>query len=118
MKNKLFFVIFLCSSIQAQISQKIIQNKILNPDEADHMTINWKCHSESYPSASKLPDFKAIEFSIKNNGEIRISPNIFEDKSQILSKITIDYKDCINNFLIQVKESFDQQTKNCSVKKN
>lgn len=128
MKNLLLLSLFLTTTLKAQIN---IGN-IFNTDLANQMNVNWRCSSETYPNVNQLPNAEVISFKVKNNGKIKISPNIFNDdiKPKKILKIlgikkddgpekqavSVESSECFNGLYAALKTQFAQNTKDCATK--
>lgn len=107
---------------------------LFGKDAANQMTLQWKCPTEEYPGIVRLPDFREIEVSVRNDGSIKITPNLFKEKflgRQLVQvpglrnlindpnePLGIDYSSCLNDLKNQIKTAYATNTKNCQTKKS
>ena len=108
-------LLLLTTPLKAQISL----GNIFNTNEADSMAIGWKCPGENYPNVSQLPEDSVIHIKVKNNGKLKISPNIFDggfkpkkilsmiglqDKPEVKKQaVSVNDSSCMNSFMAKIK---------------
>lgn len=130
MKNLIQISLFLTISTSAMAQL----GGLFGKDPANQMTLHWRCPVEDYPGVAKLIDYRDIEVSVKSDGSVKISPNIFKEKliSRQLVKIPglrglvnnpnaplgIDYSGCVDDLKKQLKQAHATNTKNCQTKKS